>query len=169
MCDKIKYTHIIPLFLVASCSVYVGKWLRIPVPHFLTPVLLTLVLQITQITTPVIPSELLHVAQLLIGAYIGLLLKPHILKLPKKILVAGVVSAILLLVIAGVSSIWIGKFLHLSFGTSFLSTAPGGLDQMGILAAAVGADISVVTLFQLLRLLIIFILVLPLLKWCYRR
>lgn len=160
---------LIVLLLVAACSIYIGKWLRIPVPHFLTPVLLTLTLQFTPVVTPTVPSELLHIAQLLIGAYIGLLLKPHMLKLPKKTLVAGIVSALLLLGITAGSSIFVGKLLNESFATSFLSTAPGGLDQMGLLAAAVGADISVVTLFQLLRLLLIFLLVLPLLKWYYRR
>ena len=160
---------LIVLLLGAAFSIYIGKWLRIPVPHFLTPVLLTLLLQFTPAATPTVPSELLHIAQLLIGAYIGLLLKPHMLKLPKKTLVAGLVSALVLLGITAGSSVFVGQWLQLSFATSFLSTAPGGLDQMGLLAAAVGADISVVTLFQLLRLLLIFLLVLPLLKWFYRR
>lgn len=39
---------------------------------------------------------------------------------------------------------------------------------MGILAAAVQADISVVTVFQLFRLLFIFLCILPLIKWVYR-
>ena len=157
------------LIVVAASMIYIGKLIRIPVPHFLTPMLFTLILQFTPITTPTMPSELLHIAQLLIGAYIGLLLKRHMLKLPAKTLVAGVCSAILLLVITGVTSIVVAKWLQFSFATGFLSTAPGGLDQMGLLAAAVGADISVVTLFQLVRLLLIFLVVLPLLKWMYRR
>lgn len=157
------------LIVVAACMVYIGKLLRIPVPHFLTPMFFTLILQFTPITTPTMPSELLHIAQLFIGAYIGLLLKRHMLKLPKKTLVAGAGSAVLLLMITGATSIVVAKWLQLSFATGFLSTAPGGLDQMGLLAAAVGADISIVTVFQLVRLLLIFLIVLPLLKWMYRR
>lgn len=160
---------LILLIIAAACSVFVGKKIHIPVPYFLTPMLFTFIVQFTSFTTPSMPSELLHFAQLLIGAYIGLLLKRNMLKLPVKTLVAGVGSSILLLAITWATSLAIMRWLDLSFATSFLSTAPGGLDQMGLLAAAVGADISVVTLFQLVRLLLIFLVVLPLLKWMYRR
>jgi uncharacterized membrane protein AbrB (regulator of aidB expression) len=39
--------------------------------------------------------------------------------------------------------------------TSFLSTAPGGLAEMGITALTVGADSSTMTAYQLTRLLFI--------------
>lgn len=156
------------LIIVAALMVYIGKWIKIPVPHFLTPMLFTLILQFTNVPSPTMPSELLHVAQVLVGAYIGLLLKRHMLKLPIKTLLAGMFSSLCLLFITGLTSLVIAKWLNLSFATSFLSTAPGGLDQMGLLAAAVGANISVVTLFQLVRLLLIFLIVLPILKWRYK-
>ena len=119
--------------------------------------------------TPPVPVSLLHVAQLLIGAYIGLLLKPHMIRLPNKVLVAGVLNAVALIAITYVGSVMVQWLLGYSFATSFLSTAPGGLDQMGLLAAAVGADISTVTVFQLFRLLFIFLVVLPLLKYVSRK
>ena len=42
-----------------------------------------------------------------------------------------------------------------TFATSFLSTAPGGLTEMGITALTVGANISTMTAYQLTRLLFI--------------
>ena len=159
---------LIPLLVAAAGTVWLGKKIKVPVPYFLTPIIFTIVLQFTKLELPTLPSELLHIAQLFIGAYIGLLLKPHMLKLPKKTLFAGIFSAVSLLFITGLSAIVVGKMLNQSFATSFLSTAPGGLDQMGILAAAVGANISVVTVFQLLRLLIVFLIILPVLKYVYK-
>lgn len=155
------------LIIAAACVVPIAKKLRFPVPHFLAPIFLIILLKLCTIDVPMMPSSILHIAQLLIGAYIGLLLKPHMVKLPARVLVGGAVNTLLMIGVAYVGSMLIGQMLDLSLATSFLSTAPGGLDQMAILATAVGADVSVVTLFQLFRILFIFLLVLPLLKWYY--
>jgi len=56
-----------------------------------------------------------------------------------------------------------------SISTSFLSLAPGGMDQMGILAHEANADVSIVTGYQIFRLLFIFFVVPPGLRWIFRR
>jgi uncharacterized protein len=160
--------QVVILIVVAAACVPLGKKMKLPVAHFLTPILLVIILKLLHIETPHMPSDILHIAQILIGAYIGLLLKPETLKLPVKMLGAGLLSTFAMIGITYGTSILIAKYLNLSFATSFLSTAPGGLDQMGLLAAAVNADISVVTVFQLFRILFIFLCVLPFLKWMYR-
>ncbi len=160
---------LILIFGLAACSVWLGLKVRMPVVHFLTPVLFVIVLHIFGLETPTVPVSLLYVAQLLIGAYIGLLLKPHMIRLPNKVLATGLVNAGALIVATYIGSVAVQWLLGYSFATSFLSTAPGGLDQMGLLAATVGADISTVTVFQLFRLLFIFLVVLPLLKYASRR
>lgn len=160
---------LIPVFGLAACSVWAGRKIKLPVAHFLSPVLLVTVIHMCGVEIPPIPVSFLHVAQLLIGAYIGLLLKPHMIRLPKKVLVAGVLNTVSLIVITYGGSLIVQLLLGYSFATSFLSMAPGGLDQMGLLAAAVGADISTVTVFQLFRLLFIFLFVLPLLKVATRK
>ena len=160
--------QVILLIVVAAAFVPLGKKLKLPVAYFLTPILLVIILKLLHIETSHMPSDILHIAQILIGAYIGLLLKPETLKLPVKVLATGVLSTFVMIGITYGTSLLIAKYLNLSFATSFLSTAPGGLDQMGLLAAAVHADISVVTVFQLFRMLFIFLCVLPLLKWMYR-
>ena len=160
--------QVVILIVVAAAFVPLGKKLKLPVAYFLTPILLVIILKLLHIETSHMPSDILHIAQILIGAYIGLLLKPETLKLPVKVLVAGVLSTFAMIGITYGTSLLIAKYLNLSFATSFLSTAPGGLDQMGLIAAAIHADISVVTVFQLFRMLFIFLCVLPLLKWMYR-
>lgn len=82
----------------------------------------------------------------------------------KKILVLGVGSALVLIALTFGQGLLIVHFLDYSLSTSFLSTAAGGLDQMSLLATAIGADVSTVTVFQIFRILFVFLLVLPLLK-----
>lgn len=152
------------LLLAAGGAVWIGRKIQIPVPYFLSPVLLMVVLKLFSIDTPEVPSLFLHVAQLFIGAYIGLLLKPDMIKLGNRVLLLGMGSALLLLVITFVQGLLVVHFLNYSLSTSFLSTAAGGLDQMSLLANAIGADVSIVTVFQVFRLLFVFLVVLPLLK-----
>ncbi|MCH7320416.1 AbrB family transcriptional regulator [Solibacillus sp. MA9] len=161
--------QIVQLILVAAALVPLGKKIKLPVAHFLTPILVIIVLKLFSIEAAPMPSDVLHVAQLLIGAYIGLLLKPETLRLPVKVLIGGIASTVTMIALTYGTSLLIANYLDLSFATSFLSTAPGGLDQMGLLAAAVQADISVVTVFQLFRLLFIFLCILPLIKWVYSK
>lgn len=141
--------------------------IHIPVAFFITPILLLIVLQLaTPLAMPAVPDIVMDIAQLLIGAHIGLMLKPHMIKLPVKVLVGGLVSAAALIALTFGSSILMSLALHTSFATSFLSTAPGGLDQMVLLADAVHADASMVSMFQTFRLLFIFLVILPLMR-CY--
>lgn len=162
---EIESLFLIVLVIMASfVSALVGIKLKIPVPFFLSPVLLFVILNICSIDTPSLPSILLHIAQLAMGAYIGLQLKPKMLKLGKRVLILGIGSALFLLIATFGQALLLKYFLHYSLSTSFLSTAAGGLDQMSLLATAIGADVSVVTVFQMFRLLFVFLVVLPLLK-----
>ncbi len=56
------------------------------------------------------------------------------------------------------------RLYELDFQTGFLSIVPGGLDQMGIIAASVHANVTIVTAFQLFRLLIVSIFLVPFVK-----
>lgn len=155
---------IILLISVAFVIALFGKKIKIPVPYFLTPMLLIILLTSFSIQTEPIPEYILHMAQLMMGAYIGTLLKPHMMKLGKKVLLLGIGSALLLLVITFVQGLFLTWMLDYSIPTSFLSTAAGGLDQMSLIATAIGADVSIVTVFQIFRLLFVFLIVLPLIK-----
>lgn len=155
---------ILLLLLASGATVWFGKKLKIPVPYFLTPILFIIVLSLFSVEMPELPGYLLHIAQLLMGAYIGLLLKPNMIKLGKRVLLLGVGSALLLMIATFAQGLLLIYFLHYSLPTSFLSTAAGGLDQMSLLATAIGADVITVTVFQMFRLLFVFLFVLPLLK-----
>lgn len=157
--------HNIGLILLGLLFLPIGKKLRLPVPHFLTPVLMGLLLSLFKVDLAPMDSHLLHIAQLCIGAYIGLLLHPKSLRLPVRILIGGVSSAILLLIITFIIAEGMVLLFDMDFATSYLSTAPGGMDQMGLITTALQADATQVTIFQLFRMLFIYVVILPVLKW----
>lgn len=59
-------------------------------------------------------------------------------------------------------------FKKSSILSGFLSTAPGGMAEMGVLAISLHADIITVVAFQLFRLFSILLLLLPFLKKCFQ-
>lgn len=124
-----------------------------------------LLLSLFKVDLAPMDSHLLHIAQLCIGAYIGLLLHPKSLRLPVRVLIGGISSAILLLIITFIIAEGMVLLFDMDFATSYLSTAPGGMDQMGLIATALQADATQVTIFQLFRMLFIYIVILPVLKW----
>ncbi|MGE7604062.1 AbrB family transcriptional regulator [Peribacillus sp. NPDC097675] len=154
--------------LAWGCS-HLMKRIHLPVAFFITPIILFITLQLTTpLSMPQVPSIIMNISQLLIGAYIGLMLKPHMIKLPVRVLLGGIFSAIALIALTIGSSFLMSYALDTTFTTSFLSTAPGGLDQMVLLADAVHAEVSLVSMFQTFRLLFIFIIIMPLMKLFYR-
>jgi len=162
----VTFSLVFLILLAWGCS-YVAQRLKMPIAYFLAPILLIIALQLTSFDLAPLPSPIMNGAQLLIGAHIGLLLKPHMIKLPYRYLVAGILSALGLIALTFGSSYIVSYFLDYSFATSFLSTAPGGIDQMGLLADAIGADVSIVSIFQVFRLLFIFLIVMPAIQFFY--
>lgn len=151
-----------------ACAIFTKRF-NFSVSIFITPIILFIVLQLaTPLTMPAVPDLLMVIAQLLIGAHIGLMLKPNMVKLPKRVLFGGLFSALALVALTFGSSFIMTAMMDTSFATSFLSTAPGGLDQMVLLADAIKADASLVSMFQTFRLLFIFLVVLPLMKMFYQ-
>ncbi|WP_338451364.1 AbrB family transcriptional regulator [Niallia oryzisoli] len=158
---------LILLFLLSWGFSYVAKCFKMPIAYFLAPIILVIGLQFAPFDLAPVPPLVMKGAQLLIGAHIGLMLKPHMIKLPLRYLAAGILSSVGLIIITYGTSLIVSHTLDFSFATSFLSTAPGGLDQMVLLADAIRADISVVSVFQIFRLLFIFLFVMPALKYYY--
>ena len=165
---KLTINLVLLIALVWGFS-HLTKRIHLPVAFFITPIILLITLQLTTpLSMPQVPGVVTDVAQLLIGAHIGLMLKPHMIKMPIRVLVGGIFSAFALIALTLGSSFLMSFAMDTTFATSFLSTAPGGLDQMVLLANSVNAEVSLVSMFQTFRLLFIFILIMPLMKMFYR-
>ncbi|WP_315372070.1 AbrB family transcriptional regulator, partial [Paenibacillus xylanexedens] len=111
-----------------------------------------------------LPTSLLNVSKLIIGSLVGLMLKPEQLQRKTQTVTLAVIGSVLLIAGAlGLSYLLMNVF-SLSAATSLLSMAPGGMDQMSIMAHEVNADLSVVSGYQLFRILFIFFIVSSVLK-----
>lgn len=130
---------------------------RFPTAYLLGPALITAILQISGLAGPALPALLLNAAQLMIGVFVGLLLDPR--KLNKKLLTLSLAigSGIVLIGGAYLLSLIFAYIDAVSLSTAMLSLAPGGMDQMSLIAHEVGADLPTVAGYQLFRTFLSFL------------
>lgn len=159
--DALAFALLVPVATFAAVRV------KLPTPYLTGPVLGTCALSVTGLNAPALPPSFIVAAQLCIGAYIGAGVKFDSLQdiwrrlVPYTLLNVGLVIAF---------SLGLGFMLSRITGmnavTGFLSTAPGGMAEMGVTAMVVNADLSTVVAYQLFRVLFI-LLVLPLIlkRW----
>lgn len=146
----------------------VGNRIRFPTAYLLGPAIGTAVLQASGVQGPPLPSIAINAAQFMIGTYVGLLLKPGELPRKFRLLTLALMSGLLLVLGALGLSLLLTRLEPVSMSTALLSLAPGGMDQMGVMAHEVNADLSMVAGYQLFRTFFIFFAVPPLFKFAIR-
>jgi uncharacterized protein len=163
------FPTIIPYLIICTGSALVGKKFHFPTTFLLAPLIVTAALHLSGIAAPELPPFVIGAAQLMIGCYVGLLLKPE--KLPNKLrlVTLAVVSGAVLIIGACGLSYLMTRIHPVTTPTALLSLSPGGMDQMGIIAHEIDADVSIVTCYQLFRTFFIFFAVPPLLRLVFGR
>ncbi|KON88371.1 AbrB family transcriptional regulator [Sporosarcina globispora] len=164
---KDLFPSILLFAFVSFIGIILSKRLKLPTPYLLGPIMGTAALVISGVNGPELPTAVLDISQLLIGAHIGMMMKPEKLSNKTKTMSLAALSALLLIAGSVILSFLIMHLFHFSPATSFLSLAPGGMDQMAIIAHETGANLAIVTGYQLFRLFFIFFVVPPFLKWIF--
>ncbi|RAP77788.1 AbrB family transcriptional regulator [Paenibacillus montanisoli] len=158
------FPELLPFAIASVACAVLGSRVRFPTAYLLGPALITAVLQLSGLHGPALPSLLIDAAQLMIGAYVGLLLKPQELTNKLRTITLAIGSGALLLAGSCAFAALLTKLQPVSVPTALLSLAPGGMDQMGIIAHEIDADLSMVAGYQLFRTFFIFFAVPPLLR-----
>jgi len=158
-----------PRFIIFALACIVCAWIgskiKLPTAFLLGPVLATAILNLSGVHAEGLSPIIINAAQLMLGAYVGLMLKPDGLTGKVRTLLVAITSGLVLLIGAwGLSSL-LTIVEPISGSTGLLSLAPGGMDQMGILAHEVHADLSMVAGFQLFRTFFIMFAIPPLLRY----
>ncbi|MFY4776517.1 AbrB family transcriptional regulator [Metabacillus sp. RGM 3146] len=162
------FPHIFLFAVICTASALIGSKLKLPTAYMLGPMIATIVLNLSGYNGPPLPQLILNISQLMIGTYIGLMLKPEHLKHKTRIILLAVMSGAILIAGSIGLSYLLAKMHGVNFVTAFLSLSPGGMDQMALIAKEVNADLSVVVCYQLFRILFIFLAVPPLIRLIFR-
>ncbi|CAM3933223.1 AbrB family transcriptional regulator [Cohnella lubricantis] len=144
--------------------------IKFPSAFLLGPMIATAALFLSGVHGPALPTGILDASQLLIGTYVGLLLRPERLENKTRTIVLTIMSGLVLIGGSlGLSALLTQLHGSVSPATAFLSMAPGGMDQMALMAREVHADLAIVSCYQIFRLWFIFFVVPPLLRLAFKR
>lgn len=144
---------------VAIAGAVIGKFIHLPTATLLGPILSTAAyLVITGGVAPVVPGFYLDVAQVFVGTYIGASIDLRKVKEYNGMGLTLIFGVILVLLTSMSMAVLLAYLTEANLVTMFLSTAPGGLAEMGIVALVVHADTATMTAYQLTRLLFIMLL-----------
>jgi membrane AbrB-like protein len=162
------FPHILVFAVACTVCALLGRKIKFPTAFILGPMIATIVLDLSGFAGPALPSSLVSISQLMIGGYLGLMLKPENLKNKLKMILLAFLNGIVLITCSFGLSILLTQMHAIVPVTSFLSLSPGGMDQMAIIAKEVNADLSFVICYHLFRTLFIYIVVPPLLKAIFK-
>lgn len=146
------------------------RW-RFPAPTMLGPIAVTILLTVFVGLPPVdLPNWVMALCQFIVGTFLGLTLHPEHLTHKKALVPLGMFSALALIGVAFVMSVFFMPAVEqTSIITGFLSLAPGGIDQMGIVGHEMHADTTMITMYQVFRMLCVYFFVPPLMTWLVKK
>ncbi|KGA96544.1 membrane protein [Alkalihalobacillus alcalophilus ATCC 27647 = CGMCC 1.3604] len=149
----------------------IGYFVRniIPAGIVIGSMVVTVILNVSPITLPILPEFILIIAQIMIGISLGKSILLSDLKAGGKYCLIYFSIAVLLIMMAFLLGVLFSAVTDIDLVTALLSLAPGGLIEMVLTASQVGADPALVSAFQLTRILIIVIFVPIVLKWYFKR
>lgn len=157
------------LLLTLPVVIPLGRWLNLPTPSLLAPLLLVAVLGFFGIASLQLPAWGMDLMLWVLGSAIGARFQGLTGKrLGRYAFQAGVATALALAVLAVFA-----ELIHLSVGVprdvALLALAPGGIGEMAIVAVALGLDPMFVAFHHLLRMVALMIAAPLWVRWLNRK
>ncbi len=145
------------MVMVSLLGAPLASWLHLPTPWLVGPMLLSSVLHAADLTDAIAPEGVVIAAQIVIGANLGLAF-PGLTRREfghTVLVAAGLTALMLLLCVLWAAGLWL-LLPERPWRDLALAYAPGGVGEIGLIAAAVGADVAFVSSHHLVRLLLIY-------------
>jgi membrane AbrB-like protein len=169
--SSFNMTHFI-VFIFIGTLFFIGmKKIYFPLPELMAPILSMAIVQfITDHPVVEVPTIILALSQIFVGAHLGLQLEHVKEKLSMKLFGAIVLTNLCLIAFCAFISYILANIHELNtFLDFFISAAPGGIAEMSITALETGADLSTVTSFHLFRIFFILLIAGPLVTMALKK
>lgn len=137
---------------LAVLGIWIGPFLRLPAPHLVGPLVLSAALHGSGILHVASPGWLLALAQLVVGTGLGTSFAGTRAGDLLRAFVLGAVYVTGGLLLAYLGAAGLSRLVPFGFDTLFVSFAPGGVTEMGLVALSLGLSPVVVTVHHLCRI-----------------
>jgi hypothetical protein len=150
---------------VIAALLYLTKHINLPGRYASAPVVGTAALVLAGFDAPALPSVVVALAQICVSIRMGMEINVASLTNWKRLFSYNFTSILSVIGLLAAADYLFAKAENIPFVTAFISTAPGGMTEMGLTAMMINADLSTVIAFQLFRLLFVLTVGIPVLKW----
>ncbi|WP_422007844.1 AbrB family transcriptional regulator [Pyruvatibacter mobilis] len=146
--------------ILAACAllgVPIGKVSRVPAGALIGPMVLSAAVHLAGWSSAKPPAEIVAAAQVVVGASIGCRFAGLTLRDARRIISAGLVSGLLMVVAAALTAYGLADILGRPADVLALSFAPGGLAEMALIALILGIDTAFVSAMHVMRIAMVVI------------
>jgi uncharacterized protein len=148
---------ILEFIAMAFGSFVIARWIRMPMPHLLGPMLVSLVLNALGWVETVRLTEFVLLAQITIGGQIGSRLSRVPFREVVSYLIDGLLVSIVTLSIYTSFAIGVAALLGMRLLDAYIGFVPGGLYEVTVLSVLFGLDVAFVAFHNTLRVVLIYI------------
>jgi membrane AbrB-like protein len=156
--DPALWPQLLITLAVAVLGATLGVWLHVPAGAMLVPMLVGSLLHSFDLASIYQPFWLQSIASLLMGWYVGLGFNRALLVSAFRLLPRLLLSAVLLIAMCAFFAWLLVLVVHTDPLTAYLSTSPGGLDSVVLIAMGSAANVPFVVAVQTLRLFVVILL-----------
>lgn len=147
-----EWTDWAALAVIAPAGLWIGTKLRLPAAQMVGPLVLSALLHGTGVLSVAGPAVLLNGAQLVAGAGLGVMFARSTLPQLAACFAFGAVSIAATLALSAGFAIVLSGFVPISIEALFISFAPGGVTEMGLIALSLGVSPVAVAAHHLFRI-----------------
>ncbi|MEM9436708.1 MAG: AbrB family transcriptional regulator [Pseudomonadota bacterium] len=145
--------------VIALVGAWVGIKIKLPAGHLMGPLILAGALHATGAITVVSPGWLVALAQLIVGTALATQFAGASIPVLTRAFGLTLVAVLGMFVIAGATAWLMAEYTVLDFPSAFVSFAPGGVAEMGLIALSLDASPVIVAAHHLVRIVLTVIFV----------
>lgn len=147
-----SYGDIAVILVLTAIGLGLGPRLRLPAAHLTGPLVLSAMVHVTGLTTATGPQSLLNLAQVVVGTGLGVMFAGTTLRHLLRAFSLGATAVAVTLGLAALFALALHPISGLETQALFLSFAPGGVTEMGLIALSLGISPVVVAVNHLFRI-----------------
>ena len=149
--------RIIEFLAMAFGSYALARLIRMPMPHLLGPMLVSLVLNALGWVETIRPNEFVLLAQVTIGGQIGARLSRVPFREVVSYLIDGLMVSVVTLSIYTGFAVAVAVMLDMRLLDAYIGFVPGGLYEVTLLSVLFGLDVAFVAFHNTLRVVLIYV------------
>jgi membrane AbrB-like protein len=127
----------------------------LPNPWLVGPIFMGIFIGVSGFVSLGIPSELIVVAQIMLGTWLGCQFRRDLLAALPRVTSAAIATSLFMIGCAALGALVLATVTGLPFTTSFLALAPAAVTEMVLTAQVMHLEAEIVTAFHVMRIAVV--------------